>query len=261
MSRKFEGKIVVVTGGGRGMGRTIAEAFAREGARVAIGARTLRYGDETVAAFQAEGWTATVYQCDCRQRADVIGLVDHAAKTFGGIDIIVHSAGEVPHGSLLKMADEALESAIATSIKAAYWLTQRGSPYLKASSAGRLLFVSSICGPRTVVSGMTAYAITKSAINTFIRSAALELIGDGITVNGVEPGVTWTDGMRANSTEAQRNATLPSIPAGRFGEAEEVARAILFLAEPEAGYITGQTIVVDGGMSLSSTDAGDIGTH
>lgn len=261
MSKKFEGKSVVVTGAGRGMGRTIAEAFAREGAKVTIGARTLGYGEEAAAAFRAQGWNATVHPCDCRKREDVFGLIEHAAATFGGVDIVVHSAGEVPHGGLLGTTDEGLESALATSVKAAYWLAQSAAPYLAATGDGRLLFVSSICGPSTVIAGMTAYAITKSAINTFIRGAALELIGQGITVNGVEPGVTWTDGMRSNSTVAQRDATLPSIPAGRFAEPEEIARALLFLAEPEAGYITGQTIVVDGGMSLSASDVGGIGAH
>ena len=253
MVNAFSGKVVIVTGAGRGMGRAIAESFAERGAKVVIGARTLHYGEETVAQFAANGWDAMLAPCDCASQPDIRRMVDRAVDRYGRLDILVHCAAESPGGPFLDVSDEAIDAALQSSVKAAHWLARAAVPHLKASGAGRMVFISSICGPSTIVPGKLAYAITKSGINTFVRGAGLELATTGITVNGVEPGVTWTDRTRAHSDDTLRAAVTAMIPMNRFAEAREIAAAVRFLASDEAGYITGQTIVVDGGMTLTSS--------
>lgn len=262
MSTEFRDKIVIVTSGGRGMGKTIARAFIDAGAKVMVAARTVSHGERTVAEFRAVGGDATLCPCDMTRRDQVVRLVDKTVETYGTVDIVVHTAGELLRGSVLTLTDEVLEAGLACSVKAAYWLTQSAAPFLsKAAGGGRIIFISSICGPRTAVRGLVGYGITKIALKGFIEGAGLELIPQGITVNGVEPGVTWTDRMRALSDDTSRERILTSIPARRFAQPEEIARTVLFLASPKAGYITGQNIVVDGGLCLSTTDVADIGMH
>lgn len=255
MSRRFEGKVVVITGAGRGMGRTIADMFVDEGAMVVIAARTVSYGKQAVAEIEARGGEALLCQTDVLSRADIFRLIDQAVARFGGIDVIVHCAAEVIYGRLLEISDDDIEKIFASNLKAAFWLTKASAPHLsKARDGGRIVLISSICGTRTVVPGLVAYGTAKAGLNAFIAGAALELARDNITVNGVEPGVTATDRMRSVTTDAQAREIASTVPLGRIGESSEIGEAVLYLASPRAGYTTGRTITVDGGLSLSTTN-------
>lgn len=259
MSQAYSGKIVVVTGAGRGIGRAIAEAFAAAGAKVVVGARTISYGEEAVAAIRDAGGEATLCSVDVTDRSQVEALVATTVKVYGGLDIAVHSAADIPAGGL-DVTEEALDRGLASIIKAPIWLARAARPYLrKSKDGGRLIFISSVAGPRTISPGLGAYCISKGGLETFIRSTALELARENITVNGIEPGLIASarqlESMGAEGVEAVGAST----PVGRAGTPEEVAHAALFLASPMSGYITGTNIIVDGGFVLSHSDLADFG--
>lgn len=253
MSGDFAGKVVIVTGAGRGMGKPIVQAFAAEGAKVMVAARTISYGEETVAELKAAGADAALCQVDVCKRDDIEKLIKETVSRFGGIDVVVHSAADVGYAMILDLEDAVVDLMLASTIKASVWLIQAAHPYLKESAdGGRLILISSICGPRTTIPGMGHYAASKAGINALISTAALELAQDAITVNGIEPGVTGTDRFYQWTPAETQQSLAETIPAGRIGEPEEVARVALFLAHPKSSYITGKTIVIDGGVSLLS---------
>ncbi|AWE90997.1 KR domain protein [Pseudomonas paraeruginosa] len=168
-------------------------------------------------------------------------------ERFGQLDILLHNAAAFAQCTLADLGDETLEQTLAVNLKSCFWLTQAALPALRRSLAGRVLVTSSVTGPRTAIAGLAHYAASKAGVNGFIRAAALELAGDGITVNGVEPGLIATPAL-GNLGDAGRLAA--HIPLGRVGQPRDIAHAMLFLASDEASYITGQTLVVDGGALL-----------
>jgi 3-oxoacyl-[acyl-carrier protein] reductase len=255
MNQSFAGKVVIVTGAGRGIGRSIAEAFAAAGAKVVIATRTSRYGEEAVNAIRAAGGIASLFQIDVNDKAQVTELVDDAVNRYGGIDIVVHSAADIPHGSVMEISDEVIDLGISSIIKASFWLTRAAVPYLKrVRNGGRLIFISSICGPKTVLPGRVAYGVAKAGLDAFIRGAALELAGENITVNGVEPGLIASARVKASMDEASLAGFAGKLPVPRPGKPEEVAHTVLFLASEHSAYITGTSIVVDGGATLSTVN-------
>lgn len=254
MTRAFENRSVVVTGGGRGIGRAIAEAFADQGAKVVIGARTASYGEEAVAAITASGGQASLVQVDISDKAGVFGLIEAAVQRHGGLDIVVHSAADIPSGGI-DVPDEAFERGMASIVKASFWLTQAARPHLRtAKGGGRMIFISSICGPKTMVPGRMAYGVAKAGLDAFIRGAALELAREKITVNGIEPGLIASARAVAGMGMEVLNQIGARSPVGRPGTAEEIAHTALFLASPLSGFITGTSVVIDGGSTLSNSD-------
>lgn len=257
MSDRFKNKVVVVTGGGRGMGRAITLAFANEGAKVMIAARTLSYGEETAEEIRAAGGEAALCQVDVTNQADITNLIDQTVKTFGGVDIVVHNAADMTVNRLIDLTNDDVDRTLNSTIKASIWLMQSSYPYLKdARDGGRFITISSIAGTRTAIPGMCHYAAAKAGINALTANAALELAADGITVNAIEPGITDTDRFREYTPPEQRLKVVDEIPLGRVGLPEEIAHTALFLADPMSGYITGRAITVDGGTSLSSSSGG-----
>lgn len=263
MSESFAGKVVIVTGAGRGIGRSIAEAFAAAGAHVVLGTRTLSYAEQALAAIEASGGTASIFQLDVNERERVRALVEETVMHHGGIDVIVHSAADIPHGTLFDISDEAIELGISSIVKASFWLTRAAAPHLRNSrDGGRLIFVTSVCGPRTMIPGRIAYGVAKAGLEAFIRGAALELADDNITVNGIEPGLISSDRARGMAGIERLNAFATRIPVPRPGTPQEVAHVALFLASKHSGYITGTSILIDGGSTLSTTDVSSLlGNH
>jgi 3-oxoacyl-[acyl-carrier protein] reductase len=247
-------KVAVVTGGGRGMGKTIAETLAAEGAKVVIGARTLSYGEQTLDEFRDNGYEARVFQADIGRREDCRGLVDFAVAEFGGVDILVHCAADIPHGSIRDLPEEDFHSCIDSILGAAFWLTKDAIPHLEKSGAGRIIYISSVCGSKTAIPGMAHYGAAKAGLDAFARGAALELGAAGITVNTINPGLIASDRMRERLPTEYEQALCAGFPIARSGTTQEVADLVVFLASPKAGYITGESIVLDGGSTLSTSD-------
>lgn len=246
----LQGRTALITGGGRGIGAATARVFADAGAHVFIANRTGSAGDAVAADIRSNGGSAHAIECDVGDRVQVEHAVHTAYGRFGALDIVVHNAGICPWAPISELDDAILERTLAVNLKACFWLLQTAAPYLERSHHGRMLVTSSVTGPRVAMPGSAHYAASKAAVNGFIRAAALECATRSITVNGVEPGYISKErgSLLANPERAARIASF--IPAGKLGAPEDIAYAFCFLASNAARYITGQTIVVDGGSTL-----------
>jgi 3-oxoacyl-[acyl-carrier protein] reductase len=246
----LENKVALITGGGQGIGRGLCAAFVAEGADVLVATRSRANGEETLGDIGAGPGRAALHVVDISVETACREAVDAAVTTFGRLDILVHNAGVYPAAPIADLTAAELDFVLATNLKAAFWLTQAALPHVLKSGAGRLLFTSSVTGPRVAMPGYAAYAASKSGLNGFIRTAALEYAKRNITVNGVEPGYISTPALEAVASEADLQDMSRMIPMGRFGTIMEVANVMVFLASEAASYITGQTIVIDGGSTL-----------
>ncbi len=247
---RLAGKVAVVTGAGRGIGESVARLFAQEGARVIVNARTPDHVNAVVAAIEKAGSVAHGVPADIGTAGGVQALVDSSVEAFDHIDILVHNAGIFPYNPLEDMDDSAWQQVIDVNLTGAFRLTRACIPSMKAQQGGRILFTSSVQGNRTAVPGSSHYAASKGGINGFIRAAAFELAPYHITVNGVEPGLVLTEGTEKALSERRRDLMAQYVPLKRWGEPDEIAKAMLYLASEDAAYVTGQTIVVDGGALL-----------
>ncbi|WP_116366024.1 SDR family oxidoreductase [Parahaliea mediterranea] len=250
MLGKLEGKVAIVTGAGQGIGEGIARVFAAAGAKVIVATRSAGNGQETVDAIRADSGEATLVQCDVGSRQAVKDLVAATLDTYGTVDIAIHNAAVYPLHYIEDLSDEVLDQTLNVNMKAGVWLTQYCLPEFRKKRWGRIIFTSSVTGPTVAMPGTSHYAMSKGGMNGFIRTAALEYAREGITVNGVEPGYILTKAMSALGDEDELKAMAACIPAGHLGNPDDIANTMLFLAAEEAGYITGQTIIVDGGSTL-----------
>jgi 3-oxoacyl-[acyl-carrier protein] reductase len=245
-----EGRAVVVTGGTRGIGKGIASVFARNGARVLITGRDLDAGEAAAAATGAVFVAADVAsKADCERVAAV------ARHELGGIDVLCANAGIFPGARLAEMTEADMDAVLAVNLKGTILSVQACLPLLKASGRGRVILTSSITGPITGFPGWTHYGASKAGQLGFMRTAAIELARDGITVNAVLPGNIMTEGLAGMGEDYVAGMTA-AIPLRKLGSVADIGNAALFFATDEAAYITGQTIVVDGGQVLpESPDA------
>jgi 3-oxoacyl-[acyl-carrier protein] reductase len=243
-------KVALVTGSGRGIGKSIAQTFAAQGAAVIVATRTAEYGQQTVDSIRAVGGNAHLIATELRNPAEIARVMDFTLKTCGALDIMVHNAALPVPMPVEELTEDVLDRTLALNCKAAVWLTQQSIEPMRSRGGGRMLFTSSVTS-RSAMRGAAAYALSKAGLNGWIRAAAYELGKDRITVNGIEPGITRTDALTKHQfAERELEMILGCVPLGRMGEPEEMAQAMLFLASESAAYITGQTIVVDGGMML-----------
>jgi len=255
VSKRLDGKVAVVTGSGQGIGEAIALLFAREGAAVVVNARTEKQVARVVDNIVQEGGNAHGVTADIGSLQGVDALIEAAVNQFQHIDILVHNAGIFPFDLLENLEDDAWNEVISVNLTSAYRLTHACIPHMKERGDGRVLFTSSVQGNRVAVPGCAHYATSKAGINGFIKAAALELSRYGITVNGVEPGLVRTPGTDNAMSEEKQRQWAKYVPLKRWGEPIEIAHAMLYLASPEAGYVTGQTIIVDGGALLPESGA------
>lgn len=253
MEKRFEGKRALVIGGGRGMGRAIAERLATEGARVVVSARTAHYGEETVAALRAQGADAALVLGDISDRAAVKHMIDDAVRAMSGIDVLVHCAADNARGRVSEMADDDFDRLVRSNIHSLFWVAKYAAEHLeKSCDKGRLVYISSGSANRVFLPGLIPYASTKAFMNAFARGLAVEFGPRNILVNVIEPGMIASDRMKEHLTEAQYSAMSAGFPVPRVGESGEIAAAVAFIASPEASYITGTSLLVDGGSSMVS---------
>jgi 3-oxoacyl-[acyl-carrier protein] reductase len=246
----FSGKTVLVTGGAQGIGRAIVEAFALRGARVMIADLRLTQAQAFAKDLTARACQVEAIDIDLADATAVFELVKGMERDWGRLDILIHNAGYFPLTPFGEITPSILDRTLAVNLSALFWLTQAALPMFQRQGSGCVLVTSSVTGPRVAYPGLSHYAASKAGVNGFIRNAALELAGDRVRVNGVEPGMIATPAMD-NLGDDQVNGDIASrVPLGRLGTAEDIAGAMLFLASDLAAYITGQTIVVDGGSTL-----------
>jgi 3-oxoacyl-[acyl-carrier protein] reductase len=242
-------QVAVVTGAARGIGRGIASVLAAEGARVVIADVDARAAEAAAAALRAESLHATAVGADVADRAAVGALAERVVEEWGRIDILAANAGIYPTADLQAIDHAHWDRVMDVNVRGAVHAAQACLPAMLERRYGRIVLTSSITGPFTGQPGFAAYGASKAAMLGFMRSAALEVATRGVTINAVLPGNVLTPGLGETGGEHQRQM-LGAIPMGRLAAVEDVGWAARFLASPEAGYITGQTLVVDGGQVL-----------
>ena len=247
---RLKDKVAIVTGAGQGIGRGIARLFAAEGARVLLATRTEKHGDEALAEIRKDGGEARLRVVDIGDAAGGRQVVEEAVAAWGRLDVVVHNAASFLGGPVENYSEADLETVLAVNLKACFRLSAAAIPHLRRQAHGRLLFTSSVTGPRVAMPGTSYYAASKGGMNAFIRTLALEVARDRITVNGVEPGYIRTAAMELLANEEGMKQMARYIPVGYIGAPEDIAQAMLYLASDAARYVTGQTICVDGGSTL-----------
>ncbi|HTX29373.1 MAG TPA: 3-oxoacyl-ACP reductase FabG [Streptosporangiaceae bacterium] len=246
MFTSIAGRAVVVTGGTRGIGKGIASVFARNGARVLITGRDSQTG--LAAADELPG-EVTFLKADTANREECRRMAGIAEERLGGVDVLCANAGIFPDSRLEDMSEDDLDLVLDTNLKGTILAVQACLPALRRSGRGRVILTSSITGPITGFPGWTHYGASKAGQLGFMRTAAIELASSGITVNAVLPGNIATEGLASLGEDYAAGMTA-AIPLGRLGSVDDIGYAALFFATDEAAYISGQTIVVDGGQVL-----------
>ena len=246
---RLTGKTALVTGGSRGIGRAICLELARQGASVAVNySGSAGAAEQTVQACRAVGAQAFALQADVASSAACQAMLQAVLERFGRLDILVCNAGVARDELMLRLREEDFDTVINTNLKGTFLCMKAAVRPMMKQRHGRIISLSSVVGLHGNA-GQVNYAATKAGVIGMTKSLAKELAGRNITVNAVAPGFIDTD-MTAVLPEKAKEAILASIPMARLGAAEDVANAVAFLASDEAGYITGQVLAVDGGMSM-----------
>ena len=246
MLTSVKGKSVIVTGGSKGIGRGIAQVFARQGAKVTLAAR----GEEALKkAAQEMGENVRYELCDVSDWKSMQQMVDSTAKAQGGIDIMCANAGVFPQTKMVDMDPEEWDRVMACNLRSAFLSVKACIPHFEKAGKGRVVLTSSITGPVTGFPGWTHYGASKAGQLGFLKTAAMELARYNTTINAVMPGNIYTEGLQ-DLGESYLKTMAASIPLKRLGAIEDIGNAALFFASDEAGYITGQQIIVDGGQTL-----------
>lgn len=246
MLTSLKGKSVIVTGGSKGIGRGIAQVFARQGAKVTIAARN--EADLAAAAKEIEG-DVRHEVCDVSDWESVKAMVDSTAAAQGGLDVMCANAGAFPQTKMVDMDPAEWDQVMATNLKSSFLCVKATIPHFEKAGKGRVVLTSSITGPVTGFPGWSHYGASKSGQLGFLKTAAMELSRYNTTINAVMPGNIYTEGLQDLGQE-YLDTMAASIPLKRLGAVEDIGNAALFFASDEAAYITGQQIVVDGGQII-----------
>jgi 3-oxoacyl-[acyl-carrier protein] reductase len=247
MTGRLANRTALVIGAARGIGEGIARRFVMEGAAVLIADTEVGAGEALASSL---GASVSFVATDVSREEDVERAVATAIEAFGRLDILVQNAGIYPWSLIETTSVEEWDRVLAVNLRGTFLAARAALPAMRSQGYGRMVFTSSITGPRVTMPGHGHYSASKAGINGFIRAAALEFSPYGITVNGVEPGNVLTEAIKEHRSAAYVRSMEEAVPLGRLGTPDDVAAAVLFLASEEAGYITGTTIVVDGGQTL-----------
>jgi 3-oxoacyl-[acyl-carrier protein] reductase len=244
----FKGQVGIVTGGTRGIGKAIAEGLAQKGVHLVVAARTLASAHDVAASLSQQGITAIGMKLDVSNAEEVEKVFEAARKEFGRIDILVNNAGITKDGLLMRMREDAWDAVMDINLKGVFLCSREAIKDMTRQRYGRIINITSVAAFMGNP-GQANYSASKAGIVGFTKTVAREYAVRGVTVNAVAPGfieTAMTDVLPANIKDEMRNM----IPLGRFGTVEDIAQAVVFLASPDAGYITGQVIHVNGGMYM-----------
>jgi len=245
----LENKVAIVTGASRGIGKVIAEQTAKAGAKTVCVSRSLSDVEKVAKGINEQGFTAIAIACDITNGEQFQNLVKSVIEKFGSVDILVNNAGVTKDGLIMRMSENDWNIVIDTNLKGAFIGIKTVTRHMMKQRNGRIINISSVVG-LIGNAGQANYAASKAGLIGLTKATAKELASRGITVNCIAPGYIETD-MTKQLSEKIRDALIQQIPLGRIGQAIDIAAIVCFLASDEAGYITGQTFTVDGGMVMS----------
>lgn len=244
---EFQDKVAIITGAAKGIGRGIVLAFAKEGCNVVVSDIDEPGCKDTAAEAEKMGVKALAVHCDVSQKSDVDQLIRKTVDTFGSPDIMVNNAGIFPYAPFADMSEHDWDNVLDVNLKSAFLCCQ--AVLKQMNEGGKIINISSIAS-FIGFHGMVHYCASKGGMNSLTRALALELADKKINVNGIAPGAIETPGATGGMSDVMREQTLSAIPWREMGMPDDIAQAALFLASPKSRYITGQTLLVDGGWTL-----------
>lgn len=246
---RLEGKIAVIVGASKGIGKAIAQVFAEQGAKLFLVSRDINLLNQVVDEIKRKGGTAIGFQGDVKRKSDMDAMAKEAHRAFGRIDILCFNTGIYPRVAFIDMVEEEWDEVIDTNLKGAFFAIKACVPFMINQMGGRILLTSSVSGPQVGLPLHAHYTASKAGLNGLMLTIAIELAKYNILVNGVEPGVIWSEGVEAageNYIETMKKA----IPLKNLGQPRDIANAMLYLASDECQFMTGQTLILDGGQLL-----------
>jgi 2-deoxy-D-gluconate 3-dehydrogenase len=254
---RLDGKMAAVTGGGSGIGREICLLLAEAGAAVAVADVNIEAARRTAAIIEEAAGKAAAVHCDIGDQKSIDALFDAVSRDLGNVDILVNNAGIYPFEDFFEIAPEAIDRILAVNLRGTLLCSRRAIKSMRAAGrGGRIVNVTSAAGSRPVCTDSTIYGASKAGVSNISQSMALEFAGEGILINAVAPGGISTEGATARGSDGNRSPAGPitgagRMPIGRYGNPDDIAAAVLFLASPASSYITGQILHVDGGFNVS----------